>query len=144
MLAKPTTGVTEVLDRFSGITFTCEYKYDGERAQIHMLPDGTMKIFSRNLEDNTPKFPDVCRRMRELCGVGKPMAPSAESFILDSEIVAWDKETGKILPFQQLSTRARKGVAEEDITIQVRSFDSVCCGAMQCALHVSRVLTHVR
>jgi DNA ligase-1 len=34
MLAKATTGVQEVLDKFSGIEFTCEYKYDGERTQV--------------------------------------------------------------------------------------------------------------
>lgn len=34
MLAKATTGVGEVLDKFSGIEFTCEYKYDGERVQV--------------------------------------------------------------------------------------------------------------
>ncbi len=59
MLARPTKSYAMVLDRFASIPFTCEYKYDGERAQIHILPSGDISIFSRNFENSTDRFPDV-------------------------------------------------------------------------------------
>ena len=44
MLAKPTKSIQEVLKRLNGKRFTCEYKYDGERAQVHMQNDGLTKV----------------------------------------------------------------------------------------------------
>lgn len=44
MLAKPTKAITEVLDRFEGKEFTCEYKYDGERAQVSCSTLGQVVI----------------------------------------------------------------------------------------------------
>ena len=41
--------------------------------------------------------------------------------VIDSECVAWDTETKKILPFQVLSTRSKKDVKEEDIKVKVPS-----------------------
>ena len=64
MLAKPTKGVQIILKRFEDIAFTCEYKYDGFRGQVHFYREGkdqkpTVKIYSRNLENMTPAYPDV-------------------------------------------------------------------------------------
>ena len=38
-LAKPTKEIGEVLRRLSGLAFTMEYKYDGERAQVHLIEE---------------------------------------------------------------------------------------------------------
>ncbi|CAN6476796.1 unnamed protein product [Victoria cruziana] len=115
MLAKPTKGVSEILDKFQDTEFTCEYKYDGERAQIHYTGD-EVEIYSRNAERSTEKFPDVA------FSVPSFKKPSVQSFVLDCEVVAYDREKKKILPFQVLSTRARKDVILSDIKVQVCIF----------------------
>jgi DNA ligase-1 len=54
MLSKSIKGIDEVLERFNGINFTCEYKYDGMRGQIHFnRASSELKIYSRNLEKMT-------------------------------------------------------------------------------------------
>ena len=63
MLAKPTKAINEVLDRFEGKEFTCEYKYDGERAQVHMLEGGEIAVFSRNSENMSEKYPDLVQQV---------------------------------------------------------------------------------
>ena len=50
------------------------------------------------------------------------MKESAKSFVFDSEAVAIEKSTGKLLPFQELSRRKRKDVKVEDIQVRVCIF----------------------
>lgn len=134
MLAKPTKAITEVLDRFEGKNFTCEYKYDGERAQIHYVAEDSMDqyatgvsqpvkagkglsaIFSRNSEDLSKKYPDVLSKLNTW------IRPETKSFVLDCETVAWDVVKEQVLPFQKLMTRKRKDVKAEDIAVQVCVF----------------------
>ena len=134
MLARPTKSITEVLDRFEGHDFTCEYKYDGERAQIHFIASdaveeyatavplagksdkGVANIFSRNSEDLSKKYPDILQKLPTWVKDG------TKSFVLDCETVAWDLKEKKVLPFQQLMTRKRKDVKAEEITVQVCVF----------------------
>lgn len=113
MLAKPSKGIPEVVQRLSGKRFTGEFKYDGERAQIHIVNRDTIKVYSRNSENMTEKYPDVIQVVKDA------ITEDCQSGIIDSEVVAWDVANSKILPFQILSTRGRKNISIEDIKVQV-------------------------
>jgi len=103
-----------------------DFKYDGQRAQIHaQREEGTgrwrVDLFSRHLETMTDKYPDVVALLPEV------LAPDVHSVVLDAEIVAVANGAEaaaaagppRFLPFQTLSTRGRKGVAAEDVTVAV-------------------------
>uniref|UniRef100_A0A8V0XPV3 DNA ligase 1 n=1 Tax=Gallus gallus TaxID=9031 RepID=A0A8V0XPV3_CHICK len=113
MLAQPARCVSELLKRFEEAAFTCEYKYDGERTQIHVLESGAVFIYSRNQENTTSKYPDLVQR------IPKMLKPGVRSCILDAEAVAWDKVTKQLQPFQVLMTRKRKDVDAAAIKVQV-------------------------
>jgi DNA ligase-1 len=107
------------------------------------MEDGTIKIYSRNLENNSTKYPDLLPVLKEAWG------EDTKSCIIDCEVVAWyarsapfgllasccslslwaarllmcrDKKEQKILPFQALSHRKRKNVSTEEVTVQVCLF----------------------
>lgn len=116
MLAYPTRSISEVLDRFEGLPFTCEYKYDGERAQIHHLESGETYIYSRNSENMSQKYPDLIEAIPNIA------KETTKSYVIDCEVVAWDPKEQKLLPFQILSTRKRKDVTTDNINVQVCLF----------------------
>lgn len=58
MLGSPTRSLDEIYERLGEQAFSAEFKYDGQRAQIHAENvDGRLRvsIFSRHLEDMTDK-----------------------------------------------------------------------------------------
>lgn len=116
MCAKAEKQVTAVLKRFAKRSFACEHKYDGERLQAH-YDAGTVKLFSRNCQDTTQKWPDVVEYVK------KAATNPHGSFILDAEVVAVDPNTNLFAPFQILSTRKKKDVEKIEVPVVVMAFD---------------------
>jgi DNA ligase-1 len=98
MLAERLSSSKEILEKLGGRGLA-EYKYDGERMQIHKN-DGDIMIFSRRQENITHQFPDVVERCRSRL--------RARQAIVECEAVAVDPDTGDMLPFQELMHRRRK------------------------------------
>jgi len=80
------------------------------------LQDGTVKIYSRNAENNSTKYPEFTALLPSI------KSSDTTSFIIDCEVVAWDRKEAKILPFQALSHRKRKDADESEVTVQVCLF----------------------
>lgn len=76
-----------------------EPKFDGFRCQVHKKGK-EVKIFSRNLEDNTHMFPDLVQ--------GILNQVSNEKVILEGEAISFNPETNEFYPFQITVQRKRK------------------------------------
>ena len=116
MLAERGTDPVEILNK-TGVPALAEFKYDGERGQIHKKGD-TIWIFSRRLENITHQYPDVVEIARKHI--------KANEAIVEGEIVAIDPETGEFKPFQELMHRKREKdiyKAVKEIPVAVRLFD---------------------
>ncbi|RLG56058.1 MAG: ATP-dependent DNA ligase [Thermoproteota archaeon] len=98
MLAERLPTAEEILERMGGKCIA-EYKYDGERMQIHKSGDRVV-IFSRRLENITHHYPDVVEMSRRHI--------KAREAIVDGECVAINLDTGEMLPFQELMHRRGK------------------------------------
>jgi DNA ligase-1 len=116
MLGSITRDLSEMLTKLQGRDFSCEYKYDGQRAQVHCDSEGKVSIFSRHLELMTDKYPDLVALIPKIRGDG------VSSFIMEGEVVAVDQESGELKTFQTLSNRARKDVAIGSVKVAVCLF----------------------
>ncbi len=104
MLAERVAELADVPEHIPGAVLV-EYKYDGERLQAHISATGDIVIFSRRHENITHQFPDVVAALKS--GFG------GKSAIVEGEVVAIDKKTGAMLPFQVLMQRRRKNDIEK-------------------------------
>jgi len=105
MLAERLSSPEEILQKLGGKCIA-EYKYDGERLQIHK--DGEeIVLFSRRLENITDQYPDAVRLVRE------NIVP--KQAIIEAECVAVDLDSGEMKPFQELMHRRRKYGIEQAI-----------------------------
>jgi DNA ligase-1 len=102
MLAQRLESASEILEKMGKAI--CEWKYDGERIQIHRLGNKIL-LFSRRLENITEQYPDIV-------GFAKQNL-KADKVIIEGECVAVDPDTGAMLPFQELMHRRRKSGIDE-------------------------------
>ncbi len=119
MLAERLSTASEILAKLGGVAMV-EYKYDGERAQVHRTRDGEVRIFSRRLENITYAYPDVAEYVKE--------AIDAKEFIVEGEIIAIDPDTGEFRPFQELMHRKRKHDIKEamkEYPVNIFLFDTM-------------------
>jgi len=118
MLAERLSDPAEILRKLGGEA-AAEWKYDGERCQIHKKGDKVW-LFSRRLEDITSQYPDVVEYTKKYV--------KADECIIEGEIVAIDPETGEMRPFQELMRRKRKYDIHkimEEIPVKVFLFDLI-------------------
>lgn len=104
MLAQRLSTIEEIFEKIGRCAV--EYKYDGERFQIHKN-GSEIKIFSRRLEVITDQYPDAVDIIKKYL--------KSDTCITEAECVAVDPDNGEILPFQQLMHRRRKYEVEEAV-----------------------------
>ncbi len=118
MLAERLSSPEEILEKLGG-KCVAEYKYDGERIQVHKRVDEVV-LFSRRLENISRQYSDVIELVKKQVTV--------ENAILEAECVAVDPGTGEMRPFQELMHRRRKyevAKAIEDYPISLFMFDAL-------------------
>lgn len=112
MLAQKAEGIDHGLKEVAPTAETVlwEYKYDGIRTQIHHQDDRT-DVYTRLLETVTTQFPEVSAAARNHI--------DCDEFIIEGEIVGIDPETGRPVPFQELSKRVKRKYDIEEVQRQI-------------------------
>jgi DNA ligase-1 len=132
--AEPENAVSQTVgaSEARGIEAFLEDKYDGMRAQVHCGDagqPGRVAIYSRNREDVTESFPEL----EEAFARVRPEQDGAlGGLIFDGEILGWDLEQARALPFAVLGQRiGRKRVSNEwrrQVPVIFMAFDLMYAG----------------
>ena len=117
MLAVKADDIDEAF-RICGKPAAIELKYDGFRMVISKNGKD-IKLFTRRLEDVTKQFPDIVKAVKE--------SVKGEDFILDAEVVGYDKKTKLYRPFEAISQRIKRKYdiekLEKELPVEVHVFD---------------------
>lgn len=114
-LAQRAKTIEELLKRIGKCAV--EPKYDGFRCQVHK-DGGSVKIFTRNLENATDMFPEIVSAAQNQIAV--------ERAIFEGEAVSFDPENGEFHPFQMTVQRKRKHLVKEKgevLPLRLMAFD---------------------
>jgi len=118
MLATPIMYGSDYRDLHEA-TWIVEDKFDGIRAQVHKS-NGTVRIFSRTLNDVTRSYPEIAAAVSEMPG----------NFMLDGEIVAQRGE--QVLPFRYLQARLQRKTIDDallaEVPVAYMAFDIMAAG----------------
>ena len=118
MQAERLSSPEEILEKLGGKCIA-EYKYDGERIQIHKKGN-VINLFSRRLENISRQYPDAIELVKSYV--------KARDAMLEAECVAIDTDTGEMRPFQELMHRRRKHGIEkaiEEYPVSLFMFDAL-------------------
>jgi len=120
MLAVKVTSIDEAFE-VCGRPAAIEEKYDGFRILISKDEKGKIELFTRRLENVTNQFPDVVLAVSENV--------KGKSFILDGEIVGYDKKTGRYQPFEAISQRIKRKYEIDklikELPVEIDIFDCI-------------------
>ncbi len=116
MAAKKLSNPQEIMTKVGGRALV-EYKYDGERMQVHKRGE-EIAIFSRRQERISSQYPDVVEYVSKFV--------RADECVIEGECVAIDPGTGEMRPFQELMRRRRKTDIKEmtkEVPVSLFFFD---------------------
>ncbi|HEY6295516.1 MAG TPA: ATP-dependent DNA ligase [Streptosporangiaceae bacterium] len=112
MLAASAPTIEDALAKVGGPA-AVEWKLDGIRIQAH-LRDGSVRLFTRTLDEITGRLPDVAAVLGSL---------PVRAAVLDGELIAL-REDGRPLPFQDTASRtATQEAVSSEVPLSVFLFD---------------------